>query len=109
MAFTELITTAVARKERYEYDYVVPAGSTLAIQNTDWSYGDMQYWGVFMILGYDLLGGSPNIYRSLNLYAKSHTLQFLPQGLSVDTQPAVYCPEHYRLPYLNFRLYIWED
>ena len=109
MAFTELVTTAIAREERLEYDFVVTPGQTLAVTNVDFSYGEVQYWGVFMALGYELLGGTPNIYRSLPLYVRSHTMQFTADGLSVDLQPSVYCPKHYRLPFLTLRLWLWED
>lgn len=107
MAFTELISTAVARGERYEYDYVINDGDTIAVTNNNWDYGTTQYWGVLMWLGYDLLGGTPNIFYSLPLYAKSHTKLVSSQGIAVDLQPAIYCPKSYRLPYLEFKLWKW--
>lgn len=108
MSFTDLINTAVARGERFEVDYEAASGTIIAVQNLNWNYGDMQYWGVIMSLGYQLLNGSPNIYGSQLLFAKSYTYTLTSLETGNTVQPALYCPENYKNEFLSFRMWLWE-
>lgn len=105
MPYTEVQTTQFGRGARFELDLVVQPGAIIAVRNNQYGYGDVQYWGVFLMGDYNLFdGGNVLFNQSVLCYNKAHSLR-VPVGYPEAQFPAFYSPDTYRFNVLNLTFF----
>jgi len=107
MAFQEVWTGTCNRGERTETGFTFEPGQAVCIVNENFTYGQVQQWGVLLAKGEnDVLGGNPVIYQQELLFHKAHAV-FCQNWIGQRLELAIYVPVTYPEPDVDVLVGLW--